>query len=311
MPEARAILPDGDTCVVIDDYGRFFTVSLSTGDVVRVRSRSAGSLGSVAPDGRLMATSARAFGQYHVQIWDLARWTVTMELPGHAHPIQAVSAAGRIVVTAAADGTRVWDLDDGSCRFTLPGTEEVLWVAVSPDQRHVATMSWDRSVVLWDPCTGAPIRTLRAADPRVPPLRSPANDNGIWIRTVLMDSVRGRLLVADGQLCAGDLNGQRPLTSWGAIPWSPWAAWVPEKDILHTCLAALNPVDGIVAVDYGGRAYLLDQGGQPLAVMGPEPGPGQVPVRTMTFAPNGRLVCSRAGTFAPVEVWPAVSELMG
>ncbi|WP_327092352.1 hypothetical protein OIE66_17405 [Nonomuraea sp. NBC_01738] len=84
---------------------------------------------------------------------------------------------------------------------------------------------------------------------------------------------------------------------------------IPGKDMVHTCVAALNPADGNVAVDYGGRIYLLDPGGRPLAVMGPELGPGWTPVSTMTFTPDGRLVCSFPGAFAAVEVWPALSEL--
>lgn len=169
IPEARAVLPDGETCVVVDAYGRLFTVSLSTGELVRVKSGPQGvSVLSVTPDGRLMATAMHAFGEYGIRIWELEGWTVTMELPGHSHPILAVSAVGQIVVTAARDGTRVWDLHRGSCRFTLPGTEEVMWVAVTHDERHVITMSWDRSIVLWDPRTGVLLRTLRGADSRVP-----------------------------------------------------------------------------------------------------------------------------------------------
>ncbi|MEV3920721.1 WD40 repeat domain-containing protein [Actinomadura coerulea] len=312
IPEARAVLPDGDTCLVVDAYGLLFAVSLSTGEVVKVKSGSPGvSALSVTPDGRLMATSMHAFGQYGIQIWDVAGWTVIMELPGHDAPIQAVSAVGQVVVTAAVDGTRVWDLDKRSCKFTLPGTEEVMWVAVTRDQRHVITMSWDRSIVLWDLRTGTPIRTLRDADSRVPALRSPASDNGVWIRTVLVDSARGRVLAADGQLCAGNLNGQRPLAHWEWIPRHSRVNMVPGKDMVHTCVATLNPADGTVAVDYGGRAYLLDQGGQPLAVMGPEPGPGWIPASTMTFASDGRLVSSLRGAFAAVDVWPALSELTG
>ena len=310
IPEARAVLPDGETCVVVDAYGRLFTVSLSTGEVVRVESGPQGvSALSVTPDGRLMATAMHAFGEYGIRIWELEGWTVTAELPGHSHPILAVSAVGQIVVTAATDGTRVWDLHRGSCRFTLPGTEEVMWVSVTHDERHVITMSWDRSIVLWDLRTGVPLRTLRDADSRVPALSSPASDNGVWTRTVLADSVRGRFLVADGQLCVGDLDGRRPPTNWETIPRHERVHMIPGKDLVHTCVAALNPADGTVAVDYGGRIYLLDQGGRPLAVMGPEPGPGWIPVSTMTFASDGRLVSSLPGAFADVKVWPSLSEL--
>ncbi|WP_433174112.1 WD40 repeat domain-containing protein [Actinoallomurus sp. CA-150999] len=312
IPEARAVLPDGDTCVVVDAFGRLFTVSLSTAEVVRVESGSPGvSALSVTPDGRLMATSVHAFGEYGIRIWDVASWTVATELVGHSHPILAVTAAGQVVVTAAGDGARVWDLNEGSCRFTLPGTEEVRWVAVTHDGRHVVTMSWDRSIVLWDLWTGVPVRTLRDADSRVPAFSSPASDRGVWIRTVLADSARDRVLAADGQLCVGGLGGRRPLADWQTIPRHDRVNMIPGKDLVHTCVAALNPADGIVAVDYGGRIYLLDQGGQPLAVMGEEPGPGWIPVSTMTFAPDGRLVSSFPGAFAAVEVWPALSELTG
>ncbi|MDL4773630.1 WD40 repeat domain-containing protein [Actinomadura xylanilytica] len=313
IPEARAVLPDGDTCVVVDGYGRLFTVSLSTGEqVTGGRGRPGGiDLTSLTPDGGLMATTRRAFGDHGIRILDTADWRVVTELPGHACPIQAISAAGQVVVTAARDGTRVWDLVTGSCRFVLPGTEEVKWIAVAPDQRRLVTMAWDRSVVVWDLHQGTPIRTLRDADREVPALRSPASDRGVWIRTVLVDSARDRVLAADGHLCAGGLEGDCRLARWGSLPRREGVTMIPGKDLVHTCLAAVNPADGTVAVDYGGRAFILDQGGRPLAVMGPEPGPGWIPMSTMTFAPDGRLVSSLPGAFAAVEVWPALSELTG
>ncbi|MFI0352895.1 WD40 repeat domain-containing protein [Actinomadura sp. 9N407] len=298
--------------MVVDAYGRLFTVSLSTSEQARVEAGAPGvGLTSLTPDGGRLATSMHAFGQYGIRIWGTADWTVIAELPGHAHPIQAISAAGQVVVTAARDGTRVWDLDTGYCRFVLPGTEEVKWIAVTPDQRRVVTMAWDRSVVVWDLRQGTPIRTLRDADREVPALRSPASDRGVWIRSVLVDSARDRVLAADGHLCAGGLENGRRLASWGTIPRHERVNMIPSKDMVHTCLAAVNPADGTVAVDYGGRAFFLDQGGRPFAVMGPEPGPGWFPMSTMTFAPDGRLVSSLPGAFAAVQVWPALSELTG
>ncbi|GAA2120835.1 hypothetical protein [Actinomadura alba] len=85
--------------MVVDAYGRLFTVSLSTGEVVRVESGSQGvSALSVTPDGRLMATSMHAFGEYGIRIWDVASWTVIMELPGHNF---AGSARGGVNQTLA------------------------------------------------------------------------------------------------------------------------------------------------------------------------------------------------------------------
>ncbi|MGW4794800.1 hypothetical protein ACWEPC_20555 [Nonomuraea sp. NPDC004297] len=122
------------------------------------------------------------------------------------------------------------------------------------DERHLITMSWDRSIVLRDLRTGVPIRTLRDADARFPALSSPASDNGVWIRTVLADSVRGRVPAADGQLCVGGLDGRSPVANWETMPRHDRVHMIPGKDMVHTCVAALYSADGTPPTGHKGLA---------------------------------------------------------
>src|SRR5262249_12330471 len=58
---------------------------------------------------------------------------------------------------------RIWDLSTGKERFVLRGhtTRQIEAVAVSHDDKVVATGSWDAALKLWDPKTGHETGTLR------------------------------------------------------------------------------------------------------------------------------------------------------
>jgi DNA-directed RNA polymerase subunit RPC12/RpoP len=63
---------------------------------------------------------------------------------------------GRGLVTGSDDRTaRIWDLDTGKARFVLTGhTKPVETVAISPDDKIVATAGWDGTIRLHDAETG-------------------------------------------------------------------------------------------------------------------------------------------------------------
>jgi WD40 repeat protein/serine/threonine protein kinase len=73
----------------------------------------------------------------------------------------AVSADGRIAVSNSGDTVRVWDLGSGTCLHTLTGHSNPLWsVAVSADGRIAVSGSADETVRVWDLGSGACLHTL-------------------------------------------------------------------------------------------------------------------------------------------------------
>jgi WD40 repeat protein len=60
---------------------------------------------------------------------------------------------------------RLWDVKTGKLRQVFPGhSRPVNCAAFSPDERLLATGSWDNSVVVWDLVTGFEVGTFRGGD---------------------------------------------------------------------------------------------------------------------------------------------------
>ncbi|QDU18799.1 sigma-70 family RNA polymerase sigma factor [Urbifossiella limnaea] len=99
------------------------------------------------PDGHLLGAAPDG----SLRVWDAATGDERLMLAGHAAPptAQAVSRDAQVLVTAAADGVRVWSLTTGkkTAQFALdaPATH----AAASADGSRVAVAGGGR-VVLWD-----------------------------------------------------------------------------------------------------------------------------------------------------------------
>lgn len=76
-----------------------------------------------------------------------------------------VLADGKTAVAAGADKTiRVFDLTNGSGKQTMQGHQDWIYsFALSPDQKTIASGSWDGEVRLWNLADGKPISTILAA----------------------------------------------------------------------------------------------------------------------------------------------------
>ncbi len=55
----------------------------------------------------------------------------------------------------------IWNISDGRAVRTLPGhKDQVVWMRFSPDQKMIATGSWDDTVRLWEAATGKELAVL-------------------------------------------------------------------------------------------------------------------------------------------------------
>ena len=74
----------------------------------------------------------------------------------HNGPAVAFHPDGTMIAVAQEWGARVFDLTRRQERATIKGHKgQVSSLAFSPDGRYLATGSWDGTVRLWDPLTGA------------------------------------------------------------------------------------------------------------------------------------------------------------
>ena len=117
---------------------------------------------AVSPDNKNLATVS--INDYAVEVRDISTGQLQAILPGHTNSVFKLvflskgGLPGRFLVTCSADGTaKVWDTLLSRELFTLAGHLMPLSdIAVSPDEKHLATVCWDGQAKVWDIRVGHP-----------------------------------------------------------------------------------------------------------------------------------------------------------
>jgi WD40 repeat protein len=118
---------------------------------------------ALSPDGRFLAAAGRA----QIRVWDLAAGNEVFSYTGKAGTAENLcfSPDSRWLAATGIDlTTRVWEVSTGRERLAVPrfpAQDADVGIAFSPDGRRLAAGSRDaRTVRIWDPATGAEVRTL-------------------------------------------------------------------------------------------------------------------------------------------------------
>lgn len=119
---------------------------------------------AVSSDGLLLAVAR--FGS--VEILDAKTLKLIRSLdglPGKVNSVELIKDGQWVVAGSGVAGlygqATVWDIKSGEKLSVVEGHRDVLYAAtVSPDNRFLATASYDRKIILWDLKTGQEVRTF-------------------------------------------------------------------------------------------------------------------------------------------------------
>ena len=219
-----------------DEQGRL--AARDTPETLKSFKRAMGSVTSLAfsPDGSLLATGGRSFGD------DDVSGTFT----GVSSTVLETTGPGRL---------KVWDVKAGTVKYDLAGHRCVSAVAFSPDGNLLASAGdWGcvvttdeegAGVILWNPHTGAKVRTITQLS------------SACAAQTAVAFSPDGELLA----IALGILNTQKedspPPTMLSVVPVSPGAPLWQHIAAGWVDLKGFSPDGRTVAAFYGGESITV------------------------------------------------------
>jgi len=245
---------DGRTLAIGHDDGKTSLWDLTDrqrpASLVTLALRETLSAIAFSPDGSTMAVGEG----YNVSLWDLADRTAPVRLTsiplsnygGYTANALAFSPDGRTLAAGTDNaGTAVlWDVADPaqpSRIATLTGhTNQVLWVAFTPDGHTLATASLDNAMMLWDiiePAT--PVRFATIKSPELQSFNAALSPDGRTLaaggtygapsKTVtLWDTTVPKDLAADPARHACAVSGR-------GLNEDEWSRYIPELPYRATC----------------------------------------------------------------------------
>jgi WD40 repeat protein len=223
-----------------------------------------------------------ALGGKQLTVWDTITWKEVWTRPTGSDAV-AFGPDERLLASSSPNPSflvRVWDVATGQERHTLPGHSwGILEVVFSPDGRTLASASANSFVRLWDPETGAEIKTT-------PPLRhfAPATSvafspDGLYLASAGMDPT---------------------VKIWDKATWREWRT-------------LRDPTGGIKSVAWSPDGRRLAWGGTDATVKIGDPTTGKI-LRTLrghtawvggvALSPDGQWIAS-ASLDRTVKLWLA------
>lgn len=231
-----------------------------------------------SPDGAFLAAGSEDTKVHLWNVRDPARPTPVEAAVGHTKSVNAVAFrpdGGLLATGDSAGEVRLWELSTGRplpVGAPLGGTGRVNAVTFGPDGTQLAAGSNDGAVRLWD-----------VRDPALPVAGKPmVGKAGAWVNTLAF-SADGRLVAAgsaDSMVRLWDMSTQTVVST------------LPHPD----------PVTAVAFRDHGRR--LVTNAADGVARLWTLPGPvipaGEVPITTVAYRPDGRLMAAAAGD---VRLW--------
>ncbi|MBD2654801.1 WD40 repeat domain-containing protein [Synechocystis sp. FACHB-383] len=161
-----AFSPDGETVVSVSGGDRTIRIwERESGNLVQTLADNLGPTTSVVftPDGGQFITGA--IGQDRtIKFWDANTFQLlgtSPKQPGFINGL-AVTPDGRKLVGAVRNFVKAWNLADAKELFTVKGPSlEINTIAVSPNNRWVATANKEGTIMIFDLVNGKQVTTLR------------------------------------------------------------------------------------------------------------------------------------------------------
>ncbi|AGF53256.1 beta transducin-like protein [Synechocystis sp. PCC 6803] len=161
-----AFSPDGETIVSVSGGDRTIRIwERASGNLIQTLADNLGPTTSVVftPDGSQFITGA--IGQDRtIKFWDANTFELlgtSPQQPGFINGL-AVTPDGRKLVGAVRNFVKAWNLADAKELFSVRGPSlEINTIAVSPNNRWVATANKEGTIMIFDLANGKQVTTLR------------------------------------------------------------------------------------------------------------------------------------------------------